>query len=145
MKSCHPIRTQSVMFSQWVRAGKPRLLPLPSSPFPGFLPAWLLLCSIPEPRLTPLFQEEDNHQRLLVGLVSGLRALWGLVDHGVQAQGRRLGCASHSDLVSFVLLTRSRCQSLRPCVLSGKQHVCDFCPLGTCCLVRETHINQSPQ
>nr|XP_031535621.1 gamma-secretase-activating protein isoform X9 [Vicugna pacos] len=32
-----------------------------------------------EPRLTPLFQEEDNHQRLLMGLVSGLRAIWVLM------------------------------------------------------------------
>ncbi|XP_032340040.1 gamma-secretase-activating protein isoform X1 [Camelus ferus] len=32
-----------------------------------------------EPRLTPLLQEEDNHQRLLMGLVSGLRAVWVLM------------------------------------------------------------------
>lgn len=45
----------------------------PSRPFPENHPAWLLLCFISEPRLTPLFQEEDNHQRLLMGLVSALQ------------------------------------------------------------------------
>lgn len=39
--------------------------------FPKNHPAWLSLCLISEPRLTPLFQEEDNHQQLLIGLVSG--------------------------------------------------------------------------
>ena len=39
--------------------------------FPKNHPAWLSLFLISEPRLTPLFQEEDNHQQLLIGLVSG--------------------------------------------------------------------------
>nr|XP_031535614.1 gamma-secretase-activating protein isoform X2 [Vicugna pacos] len=49
----------------------------PGCPGPGLKPG--VLPPAPEPRLTPLFQEEDNHQRLLMGLVSGLRAIWVLM------------------------------------------------------------------
>nr|XP_031535619.1 gamma-secretase-activating protein isoform X7 [Vicugna pacos] len=39
----------------------------PGCPGPGLKPG--VLPPAPEPRLTPLFQEEDNHQRLLMGLM----------------------------------------------------------------------------
>lgn len=59
-----------------------------SSPFPKNHPSWLLFCLISEPRLTPLFQEEDNHQRLLMGLVSFLCAVRVLRNHRIQEKGK---------------------------------------------------------
>uniref|UniRef100_A0A8C4MGH2 Gamma-secretase activating protein n=1 Tax=Equus asinus asinus TaxID=83772 RepID=A0A8C4MGH2_EQUAS len=61
------------------------------------------------PRLTPLFQEEDNHQRLLVGLVSGLRALWG------EYERRLTNCLSlQLDLICQILEASWRRHNLHP-------------------------------
>lgn len=61
--------------------------------------------------MTPLLQEEDSHQRLLVGLVSGLWDPEVAANHGLQ-EGRKALVVLLTLILFFILSTQNCVQPL---------------------------------
>ncbi|XP_049498798.1 gamma-secretase-activating protein isoform X8 [Panthera uncia] len=86
-----------------------------------------------EPRLTPLFQEEDNHQRLLMGLMVSelkdhlLRHLQGVEKKKIEQMVLDY-VSKLLDLVCQIMETSWRKHSLHPCVphFSGRASAAEF-------------------
>lgn len=102
-----------------------------SSPFSKNHSAWLLFCLISEPRLTPLFQEEDYHQRLLIGLMVSelrehlLRHLQGIEKKKIEQMVLDY-ISKLLDLICQILETSWRTHHLHPWVLHLRASAAEF-------------------